>query len=280
MFMKVGMLTAPFGREPLENAVKFAAEAGFDTLEIATGPGSQHCDLTTGDASKAKEVSDLVGGAGLEISGLACYTNVFAEGPSLNDGIVSAIKGAVDSAAAIGLEVVCCLAGVPTSGTPKETMIKEWAPKAWLPIADHAQSKGVKIAFENWFATLLQSTQEFIWFFEACDHPALGLNYDPSHLVHQGCDLHEPVELFADRIFHTHAKDTDVNERVLRRIGNQNRGWWRYCIPGYGMIDWGQYVATLRENGVDNVLSIEHEDRALGREEGFLRGLAYLRQFA
>ncbi|MDI9602562.1 MAG: sugar phosphate isomerase/epimerase family protein [Armatimonadota bacterium] len=278
--MKVGMLTSPFGREPLAEAVRFAADAGFDALEIATGRGSAHCDVTEGDAKAAQEVSRLVTDAGLEISSFACYANVFAEGPSINEGVVSAIRGAIDSASAIGVDVVCCLAGMSASGVSKEVMIKEWAPQVWLPLAEYAQSKGVKIAFENYFATLLQSTREFIWFFESCPHPCLGLNYDPSHLVHQGCDHHEPVELFADRVFHTHAKDTDINERTLRRIGNLNSGWWRYCIPGYGVIDWGQYIATLRENGVNNVLSIEHEDGALGREEGFLRGLAYLRQFA
>jgi sugar phosphate isomerase/epimerase len=116
--------------------------------------------------------------------------------------------------------------------------------------------------------------------FESVPNENVGLNYDPSHLLWQGCDYHAPVEMFASRIFHTHAKDTDVNDRVLRRVGNQNGGWWRYCIPGYGRIDWGCYVATLRRMGVNNVLSIEHEDGALGREEGFVRGLNYLRMYA
>lgn len=278
--MRVGMLTSPFGGQPLADAVRFAAEAGFDALEIATGSASQHCDVTGGDPGTARGVRDLVEGAGLGISSFACYANIFADGPSISDAVAGMIRGTIDSASAIGVGVVCCLAGMPASGVSKEVMIKEWAPKAWLFLAEYAQAKGVRIAFENYFATLLQSTREFIWFFEACDHPCLGLNYDPSHLVHQGCDWHEPVELFADRICHTHAKDTAINERTLRRIGNLNRGWWRYCIPGYGVIDWGPYIATLRQNGIDTVLSIEHEDGSLGREEGFLKGLAYLRQFA
>ena len=58
--MKVGMLTSPFGREPLAEAVRFAADAGFDALEIATGRGSAHCDVTEGDAKAAQEVSRLV----------------------------------------------------------------------------------------------------------------------------------------------------------------------------------------------------------------------------
>jgi len=64
-------------------------------------------------------------------------------------------------------------------------------------------------------------------------------------------------------------------------LGSQSgRGWWRYVIPGYGEINWGVYIARLKDNGFDGVLSIEHEDRALGREEGFLKALEHLSQFA
>jgi sugar phosphate isomerase/epimerase len=35
----------------------------------------------------------------------------------------------------------------------------------------------------------------------------------------------------------------------------------------------------LRRTGYDGVLSIEHEDGAVGREEGFVQGLRYLNMF-
>lgn len=107
----------------------------------------------------------------------------------------------------------------------------------------------------------------------------MGLNYDPSHLLHQGIDYLEAVERFKDRIFHTHAKDTEVKQHVLRWVGNQSRGWWRYVIPGFGEVNWGVYIARLRSIGYDDVLSIEHEDGAFGVEEGFIKGQRYLSQF-
>jgi sugar phosphate isomerase/epimerase len=279
--MKVGMLTAPFGGEPLKSAVEFAAKVGFDCLEITTGAGSGHCDVTSGDAANAQAIAKLVRDAGVEISSFAYYAGMpYADGPTPNPTYVKEIRGVIDSASEIGVGVVCALTGIPPHGVSKHTVIKEWAPGVWPGIADYAKSKGIKIAFENWFATCLQSTQEFDMFFTAVPHETLGLNYDPSHLVHQGCDWLELAEKYASRIYHTHAKDCEVNERQLRYGGNLNGGWWRYVIPGYGKIHWGQYVATLRRCGVNNVLSIEHEDGGLGREEGFERGLAYLRQFA
>ena len=73
-----------------------------------------------------------------------------------------------------------------------------------------------------------------------------GLNLDPSHLVLQMIDYERVVREFKDRIFHTHAKDTEVKQHALRLIGNQSNGWWRYVIPGYGDINWGVYIARLR----------------------------------
>jgi sugar phosphate isomerase/epimerase len=61
-------------------------------------------------------------------------------------------------------------------------------------------------------------------------------------------------------------------------------GWWRYRIPGLGEIDWKRFIATLQEQGYDNVLSIEHEDPVWeGTEEkvkqGLRLGLKHLAQF-
>jgi len=39
------------------------------------------------------------------------------------------------------------------------------------------------------------------------------------------------------------------------------------------------YIARLRDNKYDGVISIEHEDRSFSREEGFLAALRFLRQY-
>ncbi|MCM8788274.1 MAG: sugar phosphate isomerase/epimerase, partial [Candidatus Omnitrophica bacterium] len=137
----------------------------------------------------------------------------------------------------------------------------------------------VKIALENWFATNIQHLQHWEKLFQVVPDSNFGLNFDPSHLVHQGIDYLAAVDEFAARIFHTHAKDCEIDQHLLQRIGNQEKGWWRYVIPGYGKIQWGRYISKLRKIGYNGVLSIEHEDSALGREEGFIAGKRYLSQF-
>ena len=115
--------------------------------------------------------------------------------------------------------------------------------------------------------------------FEVVPQKNLGLNFDPSHLLWQDIDYIYAVEKFADRIFHTHGKDTEINDMRKRTVGNQGSGWWRYVIPGLGRVKWGEYIAALRRHGYNGVISIEHEDGAVEREEGFLIGKKYLEQF-
>ena len=146
------------------------------------------------------------------------------------------------------------------------------------PAAAEAGKRGVRIALENWFSTCLQNLDHFAAVVEALPE-SVGFNFDPSHLCWQEIDYLAAVKEFAPRIYHTHAKDTAVDAAALRRKGVLERGWWRYVIPGFGIVDWGQYIGALRLAGYDRVLSVEHEDRAFEAEEGFERAIAFLSRF-
>jgi len=275
--MNVGMLTAPFGREKLATVLDFAADEGIPALEIIAGPGSNHIDPAQLTAAKVRSIRDAVEGRGLTISSLAYYTNT--ADPANARNIQAHAKKCIDTAVKLGVPTVCMLAGMPVDGMSKIETIRKVLPKAFKPILAHAAKKGVNIALENYFATCLQGPDTFECLFETIPDDHFGLNYDPSHLVHQQCDHLLPVSMFAKRIFHTHAKDTLVDKAKLAKVGVYAPGWWRYVIPGFGNIDWGEYISHLRMNGYDGVLSIEHEDGAQGREEGFMRGARHLEQF-
>ncbi len=275
--MKVGMLTAPFGAEKLEEVLDFAEEVSIQCLEVIAQPGSKHIDpakLTAKDADKIKEA---VAERALEISSLAYYANT-CDPKCYKDVQAHAIK-TINAAVMLGVPTVCMLAGMPIEGMSKMDTIRKVLPKVWRPILAHARKKKVNIACENYFATCLQGIDTFEALFAAIPDDHFGLNYDPSHLYHQECDHLLPVSMFPKRIFHTHAKDTLVNKAVRAKTGIYGEGWWRYVIPGFGNINWGEYISHLRMNGYDGVLSIEHEDGAQTREEGFMRGAWHLEQF-
>ena len=148
---------------------------------------------------------------------------------------------------------------------------------AYGELAPYAEQKGVKIVFENWpnRGRNLAITPE-LWeaMFTAVPSPALGLCFDPSHLVWQGIDWHRALVEFGSRVYHAHAKDTEMIPEGMYRFGIYgpqvtqtapgSQGWFRYRLPGYGIIDWASYVSTLHEIGYDGPLTIEHEDNVWG----------------
>lgn len=276
--MQVGILTGPFGKEPLEYVIEFAGRNGFDALEVASGPGARHVDIAGLTDARASEIRKLLETSGVVISSLAWYTNM--TDVEKRDEISSNFRLLVDSAEKLGVGVVCTLAGMPVAGKDKIKTIEEDCAAVFPPLVEYAASKGIKVAMENWYATCLQGLAQFDRIFEVVPHENFGLNFDPSHLLWQGIDYIAAVERFQRRIFHTHAKDTEVRDDKLAYLGNQMGGWWRYVIPGFGRVKWGEYISALRRTGYNGVLSIEHEDGAVGREEGFIQGKNYLKTFA
>ncbi len=276
--MQVGILTAPFGKEPLDHVIEFAGTNGFDALEVASGPGGGHIDFLNLTDARVSEIKKLLEANNVVISSLAWYTNM--TDPEKRDEISRNFRMLVDAAEKLGVDVVCTLAGMPVAGKDKLKTIQEDCGVVFPPLVEYAAGKGIKVALENWYATCLQGLAQFDKMFEVVPHENFGLNFDPSHLMWQGIDYIGAVERYAKRIFHTHAKDTEVRDDKLAYLGSQMGGWWRYVIPGFGRVKWGEYISALRRAGYNGVLSIEHEDGALGREEGFIKGKNYLRIFA
>ena len=163
------------------------------------------------------------------------------------------------------------------------------------PLARYAEQVGVKIVFENYPArgNNLAITPE-LWdaMFEAVPSPALGICMDPSHLVWLGIDYLRATRDFRDRVYHAHAKDTEFLADGSYRYGifgaqldvpvGAPAHWWRYRLPGYGVVDWPAFISTLAEIGYDGPLTIEHEDDVWGWRtdaERAKRGLILARQF-
>lgn len=275
--MRVGMLTAPFGGSTFEEVAEFAASAGISSMEVVAGPNSRQLDPAAVDAARIDAIKQVLTDRGLEISSLAWYPDM--ADPNKAGEMQAHFMKLVDTASALGVGVVCTITGFPKDNMAKLDMIKKVLPKTFGPLISYAKDKGIKIAIENYFETCLQGIDTFECLFETIQDDNFGLNYDPSHLYHQQCNHLLPVKLFAKRIFHTHAKDCLVDTELRANRGVYAKGWWRYVIPGFGNIDWGEYIGCLRQNGYKGALSIEHEDNTFSREEGFIAGAKYLGQF-
>jgi sugar phosphate isomerase/epimerase len=159
------------------------------------------------------------------------------------------------------------------------------------PVAAQAERLGIRLVIENWHGNgrnFMLSPRNWRAVLEAVPSTALGLCFDPSHLVVLGIDWLRALREFGSRVYYAHAKDTEVNPEGIYqdgyatpffgRMGAQpGRGWWRYTLPGFGVVDTGRYLGALREVGFDGVISVEHEDDVWGWRSDVPRALEGLK---
>jgi sugar phosphate isomerase/epimerase len=294
--MKLGFLTAPFPRRSLRQVAEWASLEGFEALEIACWPaaggerrryaGTSHIDVTRVDADA---VLDLLHGHGLEISALAYYPNNLHPDAAERRAANAHLKKVIDAAARLGVEVVGTFVGRDqTRNVPDNVRLFR---RTWPGLVSYAEDRGVKIAIENcpmifsydeWPGGTNLASTPAIWdeLFGIVDSPSFGLNLDPSHLVWLQIDYERVVRDYADRIFHVHAKDLEIDRDGLYRNGvvSLGMGWQVPRLPGLGEVRWDRFLAALYRAGYDFVVSIEHEDRAFeGTEELVKRGFLIAR---
>lgn len=307
--MYLGFLTVCLGNMPLKEKAKWASENGFKSLEIACWPKDNTRDYSASDIDvenltpeEAEEIKKYFKEYGLTISSLAYYDNNLDRDPEKRKFINNHLKKCIDAAKMLGTDMVGTFVGRNIEKSIKDNF--DEFERVFTDIISYAEDKGIKIIIENcpmegWQVPGLPGTISFtpeLWeeMFRRIPSKNFGLNLDPSHLVWQFIDYIDVIPEFKDRIFHVHAKDTEVFEDKFKRYGVFNRqlytgthgefGYWRYRMPGMGNVDWGKFIKALKDNGYDGVISIEHEDPLYeGSEEkvkeGLLLGLKHLSQF-
>jgi len=307
--MYLGFLTVSLGNMPLKEKAKWASENGFKSLEVACWPKDNTRDYSSCDIDvenltpeEAEEIKKYFKEYGLTISSLAYYDNNLDKDPEKRKFINNHLKKCIDAAKMLGTDMVGTFVGRNIDKSIEENF--DEFEKVFTDIVSYAEERGIKIVIENcpmegWQVPGLPGTISFtpeLWkeMFKRIPSKNFGLNLDPSHLVWQFIDYIDVIPEFKDRIFHVHAKDTQVFKDKFKKYGVFNKqlknnnhddsGYWKYRMPGLGDVDWGNFLKVLRENGYDSVVSIEHEDPLYeGSEEkvkeGLLLGLKHLSQF-
>jgi sugar phosphate isomerase/epimerase len=204
------------------------------------------------------------------------------------------MKRTATAAKKFGVEVVTGFTGSsiwhllyafpPTPEAMIEAGYRDFANR-WMPILDHFQEEGVRFALEVHPTEIAYDIYTMEKTLEAVDyHPAFGINFDPSHLVHQLIDPVEFINAFPERIFHVHIKDARVNLNGRNSIlashlpfGDYRRGW-DFVSPGHGDIDWGRVIRALNRIGYPGPLSIEWEDSGMERDWGVKDALEQVRR--
>lgn len=283
--MKYGVY-APF----LPEVITLLKEVGAKSIELACWPGSHtDAEIMLKDKGRYEEVVSTISSNGLEISALGYYSNNLDPDISKREANNRYLMRLIDLASQMGVKVVSTFAGrVPDKDIQENIPIFK---EVFIPIVKYAEDKGIKIAIENCpmmhgfpfrGINIAYTPEAWELMFDAIPSPNLGIEYDPSHLYWLQIDYIDAIYNFGDKIFHVHAKDTEIMYNKLAKVGIYSSGWWRYRIPGWGEINWQKVIASLMDVGYDGSIDIEHEDPVFSgsrAKEGLVLGLKHLAQF-
>jgi sugar phosphate isomerase/epimerase len=156
------------------------------------------------------------------------------------------------------------------------------------------EKNGARVVVEGWPGpgALCCTPEALRAFFKVLPTKALGLNYDPSHLIRQNIDPLRFLHEFGDRVYHMHGKDTELLTDRLYEFGHEQPptfakpiAWgavtWRYALPGHGVMRWSEAFRILESIGYSGCVSIELEDAHFngtteGEKLGILQGARFL----
>jgi sugar phosphate isomerase/epimerase len=268
----------------------FAGQAGYEGVVITPGP-----DFNPKLSDSAiDQILATARNAGIRIVSIEYF------GPNHTDpdaGKRAAAQADFIRALEFCHRLGCKFVGTFSGGQPGATMedqAKAFADvfnEKYLPVCEKLD---VGMGWENYptgvnFATTPAAMQAV---FDRVPSKRLGLEFDPSHLVRQYIDPVSAAWQFKDRILATHAKDTEIMQPVLQQVGIAGRGWWRYRIPGQGIVNWAAFLTVLLQIHFNGGIAVEHEDpfwdvRGTGnlpdfpqqRKDGFILARRFLEQY-
>jgi sugar phosphate isomerase/epimerase len=284
--MKIGLRIPGTARQmPFQDFCTWCKENGFDGVDLG-GP----------DPNAVQTVRQ----AGLEVGTVDIHSlgGFFGSDADAEKALADS-KAFIDVATSLGCFKYFVVL-MPPDGSKGRAANFERLKETFAPLLQYAEEKGVRIGMEGYpggpphYAALGVTPEMLRAIFKAFPSPALGINYDPSHLIRIGVDYIRFLEEFGERVIHCHGKDTVFDQEAMYLHGSLGKtfgrtkgfgeDWWRYCIPGEGLADWAKIGAILDAKGFDGMVSVELEDfrywKTWEKESlGLLRAKEHLRKY-
>jgi len=310
--MKLGVFTVLYNEKSLEDVSKYVAGLGYEMVELAAWRGSNHLDIDQVLATKAYRTGllDMLKKYNLEISALSNHLDgqlilgpldwttdgwTPARGPDEKvKWAIERMKNTARAAAALGVKVVVGFTGsnvwdkwysFPEENIKAYEQAWQVFAERWHPILDVFKQEGVRFALEVHPTEIAYNVETAGDCLKAIDNrPEFGFNFDPSHFVWQMIDPVVFIKAYGQRLYHAHAKDSELQQDALSRSGVMPNGPWmrpdrgfRFRVPGWGDINWRRIMTALLMVGYDFVLSYEHEDPVMSREDGVEKNIEFLK---
>ncbi len=304
--MQLSVVNGVFHGMTLDESLKFLSSKGVKQLELGVGgyPGTVHADakVLINDEKGRKELTATFEKYGMTISALSVHGNAVHPNPEIAASFHKDFECACILAGQLGLDRIVTFSGCP--GSDPDAKQPSWVtcpwPNEYLDVLDYqwnevlipywkkavafAAQYGVKKIALEMHPGFCVYNPETLLKLRAAVGDLIGANLDPSHLIWQGMDIIDVIYELKDAIYYFHAKDTELNERNVRKNGVldtkpygdlENRSWV-FRTMGYGTDKWKQILSALKVVGYDDSISIEHEDALMSPLEGLDKAIDYL----
>ena len=240
--MKTSIFSTSLTALDLRDAIRVAAEVGYDAMEV--GCFAPHLTLDMAEARRG-EVCAWLKEANIPVSALSLTVSYTAEDKTVWRANVDETCRFIRLCEKFGTRIVKTMPGPPSSAQATD---KHWDHfrRAMDIIVPIARSESVKLAIETHLGHLSDSIETAARCIELSEPDALGVNLDFCNVRTCHEAPLDAIDRFGDRIYLTHVKDS---------LFNIESG--EYVPMGKGKMDYGPIIERLRAIGYDGYLSVE-----------------------
>jgi sugar phosphate isomerase/epimerase len=299
--LDLGFVSAIMGEKSLEEVVVFASQNGFKCIEVMCWPcnnddmrryaGVSHIDVDNLTPERVAGIQQLLFENQIYISALGYYPNPLDEDEKMAEFYRDHIMKVISAAALLDVPVVNTFIGRNPKKNIEDNLILYYL--HWPKIVRHAEASKIKIGIENcpmfftnneWPGGKNLAISPTIWdkMFDIIPSEALGLNYDPSHMIWQQMDEINPILDYKHRLHHIHLKDAKVYKDKLDKVGIMANPLEYHSpkIPGRGDVNWKGFFEALAEVKYSGPVVIEVEDKDFeGSEQDIVSAILASRDY-
>lgn len=258
--MKLGIFNSVFGRRPLQEVVQKTKRHGFDCVQLTPGFSDVESRIEAITPDDARKVRDAFGTEGIEIVGLAGYTNLMNPDLVQRKADLDRFKKMVTLCRHWGTDVIATETGSVSQKGPWTDCPENHEEKTFLQCAEvvrelvrFAEGHGVKIAIEGYVYNVVDTVRHAVRLRELIPSPSLGYVLDPNNyflppeLDDVPGKLKEIFDGIAAHSFIGHAKDVAAKEGVISTPR-----------AGTGRMDYACLASLLRERCPRLPMVMEH----------------------
>ena len=256
---------------------------GFESFGLTFWQTTGQTDLS----ELAKRVREITEANDVVISHVGIFGNPLT-GADNNADTLASWERLIDHAEDFGTNLVAGFTG-RMPGSIDESMTRYT--EVFGELAKRAESRGVKLAFENcdmhgtWKSgewNIAHNPTAWEMMFNAVPMDNIGLQWEPCHQMVSLIDPIPQLRKWLPKIFNVHGKDATIAWDIVREYGIHGPKefvWHR--TPGFGDTNWTDIISILRQGGYNGSIDIEGFHDPVYRDDwemtGQVHGLNYLK---